>query len=147
MKWLNDSSVLNPAVAAMILRDLRRVAEVDGEVHRRELALIDAFATAIPTDASPEQALLDSKELRDTYVRSLVLLALADGDFADEEFILITELANEQGIDTREVQRVAADVERSFYGKVSGLRQFSDSLKSMAAELGFSDDEVTLIWN
>lgn len=147
MKWLNDSSLLNPAVAALILRDLRRVAEVDGEVHQRELALIAAFANAIPADSSPDQATLDTKALRDTYVRSLVLLALADGDFSDEEYILITELANEQGIDTQEVQQVAAEVERYFYGKVSGLSQFSDSLRSMAQKLGFSDDDVDLIWN
>ena len=79
MRWMDENVVLNEEAAAVIGRDMRRVAEADGVLHARELSLIDVYMDSIGDDLPDGFDAIETDELKMTYLRSLVMVALADG--------------------------------------------------------------------
>ncbi len=147
MKWLIEPVILESPVAALIAEDLRQLAAIDGELHERELALIEAFEGGITEPGAAGVADLDSPALRRTYVRSLVMLALADGDLSREEHALILELADRRGVGRAEVDRIIEHLGLQFYGDLETARQFRDSLRQAAEDAGLSPEQTREMWN
>ncbi len=147
MKWLIEPVILDSPVAALIAEDLRQLAAIDGELHERELALIEAFEGGIAEPAAAGGASLDSPALRRTYVRSLVMLALADGDLRREEHELILELADRRGVERAEVDRIIEHLGLQFYGDLEAARQFRDSLRQAAEDAGLRPEQTREMWN
>ena len=114
MKWLDQSVRIDASTAAVIARDLRRVAEIDGHMHERELSLIEAFEREIPETPISDDAVFESDEIRSAYLRSLIMLALADGEIAEEEQTLILQLAERRGISNDEVEAATTNIKKEF---------------------------------
>ena len=147
MKWLDQSVRIDAPTAAIIAHDLRQVAEIDGHLHERELSLIEAFERELPTDSVPQDALLETDEIRKAYLRSLIMLALADGEIAIEEHELILQLAERRGISNEEVEDATAKIKKEFFSIFAGVKLFRQSLMGLAEGMGMSANEVEEMWD
>ena len=143
MRWLTEP-VIDDALAALLAHDMLRLAHADGHVHPRELALVEAFSAQVPAGTPTDAAALDTEDLRTTYVRSLVILALSDGSLTQEESALIEELAGAHGIPATEVARITHLLKLQFYGAAEEQRAFRASLRAAAAAWG---GEPETLWH
>jgi len=145
MRWLTEP-VIDDTLAALLAEDMLRLAHADGHLHPRELALVEAFASQVPEGVTAADATLDTPELRVTYVRSLVILALSDGSLAPEESAMIESLAGARGIEASEVARITHLLKLQFYGAAEERRAFRASLRAAAAAWR-GEDEAEGLWH
>jgi tellurite resistance protein len=103
--------------AEAIARGLYVVARADGKVHEREAAMITEFfnsATdhpshmaalerAQPITPASLAAILNTKDLRRVFLKSAILLAYADGNYAAPEQKAVTEFAKAFEVDGKEL--------------------------------------------
>jgi uncharacterized membrane protein YebE (DUF533 family) len=139
--WFEAEVPIDAPAAAIIARAMRAVARADGVIHQRELNLIASFETDLPADA-PQQALLEGDGLRSAYLRSMIMVALADGVISEAELAKIRELAGEQGIAEAEVEAAVLSVKRRFLSVFAGVNVFRDAVVRVARDLGLSESEV-----
>ena len=147
MKWLDQSLRIDASTAAIIAHDLRKVAEIDGHLHERELSLIDAFERELPVDEVQPTTQFEDEETRMAYLRSLIMLALADGEIAQEEQDLIFQLAEQRGISKEEVEDATANIKKEFFSIFAGVKLFRQSLMGLAEGMGLSSSDVDEIWD
>ena len=149
MRWMDDSVVLDEAAAAVIGRDMRVVAEADGILHVRELSLIDAFVSELPdSDVDVDgYGSICTDELRMTYLRSLVMVALADGKVSEEEHEVILELSAKVGLPAATVEKALDEAKREFMSIFSGLKLFRDSMRTVGRDMGLSDEDIDDLWD
>lgn len=139
--WFQTPIPLDAAAAAVIAHGMRVVARADGVIHDRELTLIASFEAAVPAGADPNARLADDEQ-RKVYLRSLIMVALADGKLSDAELVAIRELAADQGIDDDRVDAEVLSVKRRFLSVFAGVDVFKDSVVRVARDLGLPDAEV-----
>lgn len=147
MHWMDESVVLDEAAAAVIGRDMRIVAEADGILHVRELSLIDAFVTSLPDEGAGGYECINTDELRMTYLRSLVMVALADGKVSEEEHAVILELAAKVDLSAVAVEKVLDEGKREFMSIFSGLKLFRDSMRTVGQDLGLTEEDIDDLWD
>jgi hypothetical protein len=124
---------------------MRIVASADGHLHPRELALIASFESELPERSGALGSLSEDPALRQVYVRSLVMLALADGRMSDVEREVIGELCDRQEISAEDVEAEILVVKRRFLSVFRGVSVFRDSVVRVARELGLPEDEVAAL--
>ena len=142
MGWLEDDVELDAGSAALIVAGMRAVAEADGQVHQRELALIQSLESALLPAPSGEAKALDSEELRAVYLRSLIMVGLADGRLSDVELDVIRDLAGSVGISGVDVDSCVVDVKRFFMQSLSSVKVFRDSVLEIARDLELPEGSV-----
>ncbi len=140
--WLDEEVSLDANTAALIASGMRKVAMADGQVHQRELALIASFEAQLPKGGVEADAALETAELRSTFVRSLTMVALADGKISPAEDAKVRELASERQVPAAEIDAAILDVKRRFLQVFAGVRLFRDSVVEVARELGLPDSEA-----
>ncbi len=131
--------------AVFIASGLRELAAVDG-VHERELALIEAFAAGlvyepVPFDLTGDHPLV-SDELRDLFMRSAILLALADGGVSELEGDLIGRYALALEISPRRLAMLWRDVKCYLLSSFEAAEIFRDDVEQIGRELGLADSEI-----
>lgn len=138
---LNSDAVdLDARMAAVIAEGMRKVALADGDVmHPNELQLIETFERDIPEGTPPNAAIGDAG-VREIYLKSLVMVALADGRISDNEQAVIADLAASVGADADDVARTTQAVKREFLAVFDGVTHFRDQVRSVADELGLDLD-------
>lgn len=123
------------------------LARVDG-VHDNEMALVRDFYGSCaragdprledvvkgPFEPARAKACFDSPELAQLFVKSLVLLAFADGQYAKEEDTLIREYAAEVGVDGEGVDRLLESTKDFLIGSLAHLRN-AEALTGVMAKL------------
>jgi uncharacterized membrane protein YebE (DUF533 family) len=139
--WFETEVPIDAAAAAMIARGMRQVAQADGMIHQRELALIASFEAGVPEVSEAEEVIRD-QALRTVFLRSLIMVALADGRISEAETARIEELALEQGIPESEVEAETLSVKRRFLSVFAGVDVFRDAVVRVARDLGLPDAEV-----
>jgi tellurite resistance protein len=140
---MSSEPQVDEAAAAVIAAGMKAVAEADGDVHPQELALIAAFESDVGSGAAGDAvAALNSAEVRDVYLRSLLMVALADGVISDEEEAVIRALAADLGFDDAAVDAATLAVKRQFLSTFSGVTVFRESAVRIAAELGLSEEDL-----
>jgi len=119
--------------AEAIARGLYAIARADGNVHEREAAMIGEFfnaTTAHPADLgalarapkiAPENlaAMLPTPELRQLFVKTALLLAYVDGEYAPGEQKAIADYA--QVMNIADVATIEAQVKDYLIGQLSHL--------------------------
>jgi tellurite resistance protein len=119
--------------AEAIARGLYAVARADGDVHEREAAMIGEFfnsTTEHPADLgalarAPNiepanlAAILPTPELRQMFVKTALLLAYVDGEFAPGEQSAIADYA--KAMDVTDVTAIEAQVKDYLIGHLSHL--------------------------
>ena len=135
----DDSHFFSPVVvdaqaASVIAAGMKAVARADGEIHARELELISAFEESIPTLEEGGQGM--TPEVRQVYLRSLVMVALADGTLSDDELPVITSLAEAQGFTAEDVRKEVEEVRSYFLSYFDGVKVFSGAMDEIKENLG-----------
>jgi uncharacterized membrane protein YebE (DUF533 family) len=131
---------LDAKTAAVIAAGMRRVALADGDVmHPNELHLIEAFEEDIPA-GTPANATIGDAAIREVYLKSLVMVALADGRISDNEHAVIADLAAAVGADGADVARTTEAVKREFLAVFDGVTHFREQVQAVADELGVTLD-------
>jgi len=131
---------LDAQVAAVVAAAMREVAAADGDVHPQEVALIRAFGEGLP-DANPRAPLDDADHL-DVYLKSICLLALADGRVSDGELAVIEDLGRAQGASRELVARHLDEARRAYLATFRGVRIFREDAVQIGRDLGLSDDAI-----
>lgn len=136
MHWSERRVDVDGPAAAVIAAGMKAVARADGDVHPRELEMIHAFETEVGVDGVPDaRSSLATEGLQETYVRSLVMVALADGVVSDEERRVIQALTAAVGIDTATLDRLTREVKEWFLARFDGVSVFSEAVEAIRAEL------------
>jgi uncharacterized tellurite resistance protein B-like protein len=130
---------LDARTAAVIAAGMRRVATADGNIHPNELSLIEDFERDIPEGTEPTATIGDAA-VRAVYLKSLVMVALADGRISDPEQVVIADLAAAVGADDADIEAATAAVKREFISVFKGVTHFRDQVEALASELGVSLD-------
>ncbi len=141
MDWFSTTVDLDAAQTAWFAQGMRRVAQADGVVHEREMNLIAAFGADLdeaPGTSPPDMA----DDVRTAYVRSLIMVALADGVIGEAELAAIHDLAAEVGATEGAVDAEILTVKRRFLGVFAGVNVFRDAVVRVAQDLGLPETEV-----
>ncbi|HJN75035.1 MAG TPA: hypothetical protein QGF58_13995 [Myxococcota bacterium] len=122
---------------------MRVVALSDG-LHPREEALIDEFEKSLGTEATAEVDLsvIDTPALREAFLKSLVLVAFADGRISEEESVCIRDYATDLGLGEPEVAKAIADVAAHLLGQLAGVKVFREQVVQLGRNMGL--DELTI---
>jgi tellurite resistance protein len=128
--------------ASVIAAGMRAVAKADGEVHARELELIEGFASGLPNAVATASGRVADEQIAATYLRSLVMVALADGVVSPVERTVIVRLAAEMGVDEARVDAEIGSVKRQFLKEYAQRNPLRHRLTALASELGLPEAEV-----
>jgi tellurite resistance protein len=124
------------------------VARVDG-VHDNEMRLIREFYASCARSGDPEveevtggdfdvaeaaRVFGGSHEHEQAFVKSLILLAYADGSFGEAEDQLIRELAKGVGLDDAAVERLKTATQEYLMASLSHVQNL-DALREVQKEL------------
>lgn len=143
MRWLDDPDDLDGAVAATVARAMRVVAQADGMVHPRELSLIAQFESELPEGVEP-QSTLSAGDVQ-VLLRSVVMVALADGRISEAEEQAIAAIATEQGVGADDLEALVDRVKRDFLEYFAGRATFRASVLEVAQELGLRPPELAAL--
>jgi tellurite resistance protein len=141
MYGLSGDVELSAAEAACIAHAMREVAQADGSIHQRELALIAQFEAELPADARPAET-LGSQKVRQAFLRSVLLVALADGVITEDEERVIGAMCEAQGIGRGEIHAETLEVKRWFLSTFRGVQIFQDAVVRVAENLGLPSSEI-----
>jgi uncharacterized membrane protein YebE (DUF533 family) len=139
--WFDAPVNIDERAAAIIARGMRSVAQADGILHQRELSLIASFESHLPSEV-PDVGPLTDEPTRVAFLRSVILVALADGVVSDAELARIKELCEDQGIEAERVDAEITVVKRRFLAVFAGVHVFRDAVVRIARDLGLPDAEV-----
>lgn len=143
MNWLDTNVDIDATSAAVIAQGMREVAQADGMIHQRELALIASFEADIPPGGDADGELPDA--IKEVYLRSLIMVALADGQITDNEEERIMALADRQAIGRGQVHAQTLEVKRFFLQAFQGVHIFRDAVVRVARDLGLDESEVAAL--
>ena len=132
---------LDARTAHAIAQQLRELAQVDG-THPREEALIQAFEADLPPVESASLSDVDTPEAREALLKSLVLLALADGQISPEEGAHIRGVAAKIGQGEADVARAVAEVGRAMLSQFEGVKIFRQQVLALGLSMGLSAADV-----
>ncbi len=107
--------------AAVIARGMRSVAAADGNVHPREIDIIAAFEAELPPGIQVDDALVLRPAVHEVFVRSLAIVALADGHVSPKEQAEIDRLAARHGVSREVVASEVLGAKRYFLSEVAAL--------------------------
>jgi len=125
-----------PAARAIALA-MREVARADGE-HPREEELIDSFEEGLEGDAAPLSDIVDPG-VREVFLKSLIIVAVADGTVSDEESAVIRKYADHFGLGDPEISRCLADVASAMLSQLAGVQVFREQVVELGRGLGLDE--------
>ena len=121
---------------------MREVAEVDG-MHEAEAELIRQFTSGLPPqDGDVDPSVINSDELRHAYVKSMVLVAYADGALTDLEQALVAEKSVSIGFNTAELPGVYTEVAKGLLSTFASVQLYRDQAVEIGRSLGLSDADI-----
>ncbi len=133
---------LDAAAARTIAAGMREVARADG-THPREEALIDLFENDLPPGASTvDLSALTDSAAREAFLKSLVLVAYADGEISAAERAVIHRHATALGLDTLAVGALFLDVASSLLSRLAGAKIWRDEVANIGREMGLPEAAI-----
>ena len=134
---------LDAAAAQTIAAGMREIAAIDG-THAREDALIDAFASGLPSSASGvDLSTLPTDDHKEAFMKSLVLVAFADGQLSDGERAIIEQYASELGLEASAVTGIVTHVASVLLSKFAGVKVYRDQVAEIGRGLGLDDATIS----
>ena len=133
---------LDAAAAHTIASAMREVAMCDG-AHHRELELIDTFESQVPgTAAGVDLTTLTTPEHQEVFLKSIVLVAFADGQVSDAERALVESYADALGVSTDVRARAWTDVASSLLSVFAGIRNFRSQVVQLGENMGLDRETI-----
>lgn len=130
---------IDAAAARTIAAAMREVARADGP-HPKEDALIAAFSADLPEGADTvDLGTIQSPAQREALLKSLVLVAFADGKVSDPERAVIQRYASALGVDAPALSAVFVDVASSLLSRFAGVRIWKEEVAGIGRQMGLSD--------
>ena len=142
MQFMKATEIAAPAARA-IAAGMREMSIVDGE-HPGELALIEAFEKDLPEgpSAGVDVSTLDTPELREAFMKSLVLVALVDGALSNPEMKLLRDYAQQLNLSEEQIITVITAVSEVMLSVFSGVRLFRRQAVAIGRHLGLDDAAI-----
>ncbi|MCO4743628.1 MAG: hypothetical protein KC912_02490 [Proteobacteria bacterium] len=123
------------AVAALAIA-MRDVARADGE-HPREMALIaELTGGAAIGDGPADLGTVARPSEQEVFLKSLVLVALADGEVTPGEGAVIQDYASRLGLGSKEVARCTTDVASAMLAQFQGVKTFREDVVAIGERMG-----------
>jgi hypothetical protein len=138
---------INGKAAGSIMLGMREMAMVDGQEHPRELAWIALLEEDL-TDPQPDAVefdVLDTRDLQDAFLKSITLVALADGALKPEESALLHEYGSQLGRTEAEVATILHDVAIMMFSHFTNVTIFRDQAVQIGRNLGLSDEVINSV--
>lgn len=133
---------LDAAAARTIAAGMREVAKADG-THPREESLIDLFEADLPPGTSAvDLSTLTDAAVREAFLKSLVLVAYADGNISAEERAVIHRYAAALGLDTAAIGALFLDVASSLLSRLAGATIWRGEVESIGREMGLPESAI-----
>ena len=134
---------LDARAAWTIATAMREVAIADGE-HPHELALITAFEMELPAGASDgvDLSALQTSSSKEIFLKSLVLVALADGRMSEEEVLVIRGYSTQLGLDDDALQDIITQVSVMMLEEFAGVTHFREQANAIGRALGLDDATI-----
>ena len=124
---------------------MREIAEVDG-LHEAEDQLIRQFEQSLPShEGTVDLSVIDTDELRDAYVKSMVLVAFADGGLTDLERQAVSEKSSAIGFSEDKLPGVYVEVAKGLLSTFSGVQIFREQAVEIGRSLGLNDNEIASV--
>ncbi|TNE85417.1 MAG: TerB family tellurite resistance protein [Deltaproteobacteria bacterium] len=134
---LSDNAVKALAIA------MRDVARADGE-HPREMQLIQEFARGLELGEDPaDLSTIAGPTEAELFLKSLVLVALADGVVTEGEGQVIRDYADRLGFGEPEVARCTTDVAAGMLSELQGVTHFREQVIEIGERMGL--DRFTIL--
>jgi hypothetical protein len=131
--------------AAVIAQGMRSIAAADGNVHPREVDIIAAFEAELPAGTVADDALVLRPQVHEVFIRSLAIVALADGHVSPKEQAEIDRLAKRHGITSEVVAAEVLGAKRYFLSAFQGARVFREAVTTVARDLGLPESEIAAL--
>jgi hypothetical protein len=142
---------LSTDAAAYIAQGLRSLAACDG-THANEIALVEEFERGLNLEPGDGDAfeLADGGPLttlaeRELFMRSLQLMALADGRISTREKVWIDEAAGELGINDERKDELAVEARKFLLGSLAGVKAFYKQAFGVGLSLGLAEADIVEI--
>ena len=150
MRELFSEVELDRETASFIAAGLRELAAVDG-VHQAELALIQEFergvgVVSIPFDLTGDHP-LKTAQTRELFMRSAILLSMADGEISELEGLRLGRYSNQLGIGVERLAELYRDVKVFLLSAFEGADLFRDEAERIGQEMGLEDDDIQTTLN
>ncbi len=129
---------LDESAATTIAAGMRAVARADGS-HPREEALIDELEKelgAATGDHPVDLATLDTPGKQEVFLKSLVLVAFADGQIGRAEGEMIRRYADDLGLGDAEVARCISDVAQVMLSQLAGVKVYREQVVALGRSMG-----------
>lgn len=125
---------------------MRAVAAVDGRAPAED-ALIEAFEADIPGSptAEPDLGVLDSPQLKRAFLRSLVLVAFADGEMSQGERDMLRDYTGRLGLQESDLTAAVTHVASVLLSRFSGVKLYRDQVLAIGRELGLDEPTISQV--
>ncbi len=133
---------LDAAAAHTIAAAMREVALCDGE-HPREVQLIDAFESQVPgSTVGVDLSTLTTSGHREVFLKSIVLVAFADGEVTPEERRIVERYADALGLDADMRERAWTEVASALLSVFSGIRNYREQVVLLGESMGLNRETI-----
>ena len=140
---------IDTRAAGSIAVGMRKMAQADGQEHPRELEMIALLESDLPlaptTTSEVDLAAFHSRDLQDTFLKSLALVALVDGALKSSESELIHRYGRGMGLTEDDVAVVLQDVAEVMLSAFAGVTVFREQALQIGKALGLSDDSIARV--
>lgn len=139
---------LSKEAAAYIAQGLRALAACDG-THANEIALVEEFEQGLDIEPTEGDAFdladggpLGSVQEKELFLRSLQLMALADGRISSREKAWIDAAAAGLGIDDGRRDELAVEARKYLLGSLAGVSAFYEQAFGVGRSLGLDEEAI-----
>ena len=144
-RFVSSEVDLDAAAAHTIAAGMREVAACDG-THPREAELIDAFEAQVPgARGEVDLSTLSTPAHQEAFLKSLVLVAFADGHVSDAERAVIGRYADALGLDGAVRTKAWTDVASSLLSVFSGVRTYRAQVVALGESMGLDSATIDRI--
>ena len=150
---------LDAAAAISIAAGMRKMAMSDDDVHPSEVAMIEQFLNDVKTEVEEgggdisnisaddvDVNSLKSDELKETFLISLAMVALADGVIREEEVALLQEYVDLLGY-PESARAIIGLVGRMLLSQFSGVKDNRAQAEEIGRALGLDENTIAEVLN
>ena len=144
-RFVSSEVDLDAAAAHTIAAAMREVALCDGE-HLRELELIDTFESQVPGPSDGvDLSTLTTEAHREVFLKSIVLVAFADGQVSPEERRIVEGYADALQLDADTRARAWTEVASSLLSVFSGIQNYRSQVVALGESMGLDRGTIDRI--